>query len=123
MRCWRGRAVGLVGVVCTVWLWAGCGGGQPEFERGKTKITGTFSVQGYMGVAFVPIVDGKPDPDPKNRRLWGVSDGRYEAWMPPGKYDVHVAGPEGNGPKVTEVEVGAEPMTLNIDTPPEQDNE
>ena len=109
------RYVSWVGVVGAATLLVGCGGGGtggPD-KVDKTKVTGTVPGPMAMGVQFVPIVDGKEAPTGKDPS-GTVMDGKYEVWVAPGKYAVHILGADATGPKVMDVEIKTGEQTVNI---------
>ena len=110
------RCTSWVGMVGAVALVVGCGGGDaPGPDKvGKTKVTGTVPGPMVMGVKFVPIVGGKEAPPTDKDPSGTVMDGKYEAWVPPGKYAVHIMGADASGPKVMEVDIKGDEQTVNI---------
>ena len=115
----RGRIGAFAVSLAAAGVVLGCGGGASEGMTdvpGKTRVTGTIGDVRIMAVVFVPIVDGKPDES--KRETGAAMDGKYFAWVDPGKYEaraVDANGMEsGKGPKVKEIDVGTEPVTLDV---------
>ena len=102
--------------VATAWVTSGCGDGGYESgidKTGKTHVSGEVKASGVMAIALVPIVDGKPD-ESKGREGGTVLEGKYNAWVPPGKYQLQAIGAGGKGRKVTDLNVGTEPITFDV---------